>query len=69
MRLITIVPDKITTPANTKAAPVASPVNGRPGLSSVVVEVVLVVPGATVVVVEALVTVVVGASVVVGVVV
>ena len=34
--MITIVPDKITTPANTSAAPVASPVNGRPGLSSVV---------------------------------
>ena len=26
----------MTTPANTSAAPVASPVNGRPGLSSVV---------------------------------
>ena len=30
------VPAKITTPANTSAAPVASPVFGRPGLSSVV---------------------------------
>ena len=37
LRLMIIAPDKITTPANTSAAPVASPVFGRPGLSSVVV--------------------------------
>ena len=36
LRLMIIAPDKITTPANTSAAPVASPVNGRPGSSSVV---------------------------------
>ena len=32
------VPDKITTPANTSTRLVASPVNGRVGPSSVVVE-------------------------------
>ena len=36
LRFITTVPDKITTPANTSTALVASPVYGRPGLSSVV---------------------------------
>ena len=38
LRFITTVPDKITTPANTSTRLVASPVNGRVGPSSVVVE-------------------------------